>query len=156
MQLAAAYYGQPDLAQRILGPDQNPSQIFEEPTVKDRLQSGELDAASAYRLQPAAFGLLYLALPAQMISATTAATPTTEKAALTLSGKTYHPEPLVYYAAILNDAAHPQQAAAFVAFLAGREGQALFRQANYDPLGKRCPAAGVSRAQLTASTTLPN
>ncbi len=139
MQLAGAYYGQPDLAQRILGPDQNPVQIFEEPTVEARLQSGELDAAAAYRLQPAAFGLPYVALPAQIDLSDDRRHADYEKATLTLSGKTYHPEPLVYYAAILNDAAHPQQAAAFVAFLAGREGQALFHQANYDPVGNAAP-----------------
>lgn len=139
MQLAAAYYDQPGLAQRILGPDQNPSQIFEEPTVEARLQSGELDAAAAYRLQPAAFGLPYVTLPAQIDLSDDRRHADYEKAALTLGGKTYHPEPLVYYAAVLDGAAHPRQAAAFVAFLAGREGQDLLRQANYDPVGNAAP-----------------
>lgn len=139
MQLAAAYYAQPDLAQRILGADQNPAQIFEEPTVEARLQSGELDAAAAYRLQPAAFGLPYVALPAQIDLSDDRRRADYERATLALDGKTYHPEPLVYYAAVLDDAAHPQQAAAFVAFLAGSDGRELLRRANYDPVGNAAP-----------------
>lgn len=139
MQLAAAHYGQPDLARRILGPDQNPAQIFEEPTVEARLQSGELDAAAAYRVQPAAFGLPYVTLPAQIDLSDERRRADYAKAALALGGKTYRPEPLVYYAAVLGEAAHPRQAAAFVAFLTGREGRELFRQADYDPAGKATP-----------------
>ena len=52
LQLAETYYKQPGLAQKIVGETINPAQIFSEPTVQARLQSGELDAASAYKIQP--------------------------------------------------------------------------------------------------------
>src|SRR5271155_5147736 len=66
MQLAARYYHQPDLAEKILGPQINPQQIFQEPQVMARLQAGQLDASSAYKTQPAALGLPFLSLPAEI------------------------------------------------------------------------------------------
>ena len=53
MMLAARFYKQPDLRKKVLGPFVNEKQIFTEPTVQARLQSGQLDAASAYKIQPA-------------------------------------------------------------------------------------------------------
>src|SRR5581483_8712231 len=63
LQLAEGYYKQPGLAMRIIGTVVNPAQIFSEPTLEARLQSGELDAASAYKVQPGTFGLPYIRLP---------------------------------------------------------------------------------------------
>jgi molybdate/tungstate transport system substrate-binding protein len=141
MQLAEQYYHQPGLAAKILGPDVNPSQIFEEATVQARLQSGELDAASAYRLQPAAFGLPYVALPDAIDLSNDRLQSGYAHAALTLGGKTYHPEPLVYYAAVLKGAAHPKEAAAFVKWLQGADGQRIFKDGFYDPIGGAKPLA---------------
>jgi molybdate/tungstate transport system substrate-binding protein len=63
MQLAGRYYNQPDLAEKILGPQINPQQIFQEPQMMARLQAGQLDASSAYKTQPAALGLPFISLP---------------------------------------------------------------------------------------------
>ena len=134
MQLAARLYKQPDLAQRILGPDINPEQIFTEPTVQARLQSGQLDAASAYKIQPAPFHLPYLTLPPE-INLGGGSTASYADASLTLNGKTYHPEPLVYYAAALKQAPNPQAAARFVEWLRGKSAQEIFGQHYYDPPG---------------------
>lgn len=123
MQLASEFYHQPDLARRILGEDLNPRQIFSEPSVQARLQSGELDAASAYRVQPAAFKLPYIVLPKEV----NLSSPKPATASLVLNGKTYKPEPLVYYAAALTDAGQP-----FVNWLQGSTAQAIFRKAGYD------------------------
>jgi molybdate/tungstate transport system substrate-binding protein len=136
VQLAAAHYHQPDLAQRILGPDINPQQIFTESSIQARLQSGELDAASAYKVQPVAFGLPYVSLPEELNLANRDRAGDYARASLTLNGRTYHPEPLVYYAAVLNDAPHYQQALRFVEWLEGRSAQEIFRRAGYDPAGK--------------------
>jgi molybdate/tungstate transport system substrate-binding protein len=139
MELAARFYHQPDLARRILGADLNPEQIFTEPSVQARLQSGELDAASAYKIQPAAFGLPYLALPVEINLASDRLAAEYASATLTLNGRTYHPEPLVYYAAALKSAAHPVEAAAFARWLQGKTAQDIFRQAAYDPAGDARP-----------------
>jgi molybdate/tungstate transport system substrate-binding protein len=54
---------------------------------------------------------------------------------LTLGGKSYAPEPLIYYAAVLKDAPNAKGAAAFVDWLEGQEAQAIFRKYNYGPPG---------------------
>ena len=66
MMLAAKAYKQPDLVDKVLGPTINEKQIFMEPTVQARLQSGELDAASAYKIQPGPFNLPYISLPREI------------------------------------------------------------------------------------------
>jgi len=133
IQLAARRYKQPDLARRILGPDINPRQIFTEPTVQARLQSGQLDAASAYKIQPPPFHLPYLTLPAEINLGSSTAD--YSAATLNLNGKTYHPEPLVYYAAALKKASDPPSAARFVAWLCTGAAQHILARAYYDPPG---------------------
>ncbi len=131
MQLAARYYNQPDLVPRVLGSDVNSAQIFTESSVQARLQSGQLDAASAYKVQPAAFGLPYVTLPKQI---NLSGRPEAYNAAsLTLNGKTYRPEPLIYYAAALTGSSRLADAARFVEWLQGESAQNVFRSHGYDP-----------------------
>jgi molybdate/tungstate transport system substrate-binding protein len=132
LQLAEAYYKQPGLAQKILSGTVNPAQIFSEPTVEARLQSGELDAASAYKIQPGPFNLPYVSLPQEINLGNAALHDEYATTSLELNGKTYHPESLVYYAAVLESSAHKEKATAFVAWLSG-SAQAIFRQYFYDP-----------------------
>ncbi len=131
LQLAETYYKQPGLALKILGQTINEAQIFSEPTVEARLQSGELDAASAYKIQPGPFDLPYVQLSPEINLGNAAMHDRYAQTSLELNGKTFHPEPLVYYAAVLNDAAHKDKAAAFVDWLAGAA-QPIFRQYFYD------------------------
>ena len=58
---------------------------------------------------------------------------------LTLDGRTYHPEPLVFYAATLLSAGNPKGAIAFVEWLQGNAAQSLFQRAHYDPPGDAPP-----------------
>jgi molybdate/tungstate transport system substrate-binding protein len=132
LQLAEAFYKQPGLAQKILGQTINPAQIFSEPTVEARLQSGELDAASAYKVQPGPFNLPYVGLPQEINLGKDALRAHYARTSLELNGKTFHPEPLVYYAAVIDGAAHKDQATAFVDWLTG-SAQAIFREYFYDP-----------------------
>ncbi|GAC1659855.1 MAG: hypothetical protein NVS4B13_06060 [Candidatus Elarobacter sp.] len=132
LQLAEAYYKQTGLAMKILGQTVNPAQIFAEPTVEARLQSGELDAASAYRIQPSPLKLPYVTLPPEINLAHDAMRARYATATLALGGKTFHPDPLLYYAAVLDGSAHKDKATAFVAWLTGA-GQAIFKQYFYDP-----------------------
>jgi molybdate/tungstate transport system substrate-binding protein len=135
MQLAARYYQQPDLVKRVLGDPVNPRQIFTEPSVEARLQSGQLDAASAYKIQPAAFHLPYVNLPEEINLGSTKRMSEYQQASLTLGEKTYHPEPLVYYAAALKEAAHPQEAARLVEWLRSAQAQEILRRFSYDAAG---------------------
>jgi molybdate/tungstate transport system substrate-binding protein len=138
-QLAERYYKQPGLTQRVLGPTINPAQIFLEPTVQARLQSGELDAASAYRIQPGPFNLPFISLPVEINLGDDTMSALYSQASLTLSGKTFHPEPLVYYAAVLNGSSHKDKAVAFLNWLKGSAGQAILKKYFYDAPGGAAP-----------------
>ena len=135
LMLAEKLLRRPSLAANILGPTINPRQIFTEPTVQARLQSGELDAASAYKIQPGPFNLPFITLPKEInLSGQNVHTEHPE-ISLTVNGKTFQPEPLIYYAAVLKDAPNPKGAKAFVEWLRGEEAQAIFKRFNYDPPG---------------------
>jgi len=135
MMLAAKMYKPADLVEKVLGPTINEKQIFTEPTVQARLQSGELDAASAYKIQPGPFNLPYLTLPKEINLSGEDVHAEHPDVSLSVGGKTYNPEPLIYYSAVLKDAPNPKGAAAFTEWLKGDEAQAIFRKYSYDPPG---------------------
>src|SRR5438105_2771803 len=139
MMLAAKLYRQADLVERVLGPTINERQIFSEPSVEARLQSGELDAASAYKVQPGPFGVPYISLPPEINLGGGDEEIGHPEITLMLNGRSYHPEPLIYFAAALKDATHSAAAAAFVAWLQGEEAQAILRRAGYDPAPSAAP-----------------
>ena len=131
LQLAETYYKQPGLAQKILGATDNTAQIFSEPTVQARLQSGELDAASAYKIQPGPFNLPYITLAPEINLGNETMRPRYAEASLTLAGKTFHPDALVYYAAVIEGSPKADKAVAFVNWLASGA-QPIFKHYFYD------------------------
>ena len=133
MMLAAKIYKQAGLVEKILGPAINEQQIFTEPTVMARLQSGELDASSAYKIQPGPLNLPYVTLPKEVNLSGQNIHADHPDVTLAVGGKTYNPEPLIYYAGVLKDAPNAKGAAAFAEWLKGNEGQAIFHRYNYDP-----------------------
>ena len=133
MMLAARLYRQPDLLQQTLGPVINHRQIFSEPTVLSRLQSGQLDASSAYKIQPGPFHLPYISLPSEINLSSENLREENPELKLSVAGKMYYPEPLIYYAAALSDALNPKGAAEFVQWLKNGEAQSIFRRYQYDP-----------------------
>jgi molybdate/tungstate transport system substrate-binding protein len=133
LMLAEKLLSLPGIAAKILGPTINPQQIFTEPTVMARLQSGELDAASAYKIQPGPFNLPYVTLQPEINLSGERVHDNHPEISLTVNGKTYQPEPLIFYAAALNDAPNKIAAAAFIQWLSGDQAQAIFRRYNYDP-----------------------
>jgi molybdate/tungstate transport system substrate-binding protein len=136
MMLAAKATKQADLVEKILGPAINEKQIFTEPTVMARLQSGELDASSAYKIQPGPLNLPYVPLPAEINLSGQNVRTEHPDVTLSVGGKSYAPEPLIYYAVVLRDAPNAKGAAAFMEWLKGSEAQAIFRKYNYDPPGE--------------------
>jgi molybdate/tungstate transport system substrate-binding protein len=135
LMLAAKMYKQADLMEKVLGPAVNERQIFQEQTVQARLQSGELDAASAYKIQPVPFNLPYMTLPKEINLSGQNVHADHPDITLNVGGKTYTPEPLIYYSVVLKDSPNPKGAAAFAAWLKSDEGQAIFRRYTYDPPG---------------------
>ncbi len=135
MMLAAKLYGQPDLVDKVLGSTLNKQQISMEASLQSRMQSGELDAAAAYKIQPGPFNLPYIRLPAEINLSGEGVHGKNPEIHLLLGEKTYVPEPLIYYAAALSTARNAVGAAAFVHWLRGTEAQTLLRQGAYDPPG---------------------
>lgn len=139
MQLAALYYHQPDLADKVLGPQINPKQIFNEPEVMARLQAGQLDASSAYATQPAAFGLPFILLPKEINLGDDSMESQYKHATVILHGKNLHPSPLIFYAAVLKDAPQPKLAGHFLAWLQSAEAHEILSRYHYDDPGKAKP-----------------
>ena len=58
---------------------------------------------------------------------------------VTLNGKAHRPSPLVFYAAVLNDAPQPKLASRFVAWLRGPEARQILARYHYDDPGDAKP-----------------
>jgi tungstate/molybdate binding protein len=118
MMLAERYYHQPGLTQKILGPLVNPQQIFTEPSLLSRLGSGQVDASSGYLSAVISHHLPYIRLPDQInLSNPAMVQKWYGKVHFTIklpNGKTdtLSTQPLVFYAAVLKNAAHPKLGAA--------------------------------------------
>lgn len=138
MMLAERYYQQPDLTKMVLGDTLNPQQISGEGGLLTRLEAGQVDAASGYASATRSAGLPYISLPDEInLSNPQMETPWYSKVSFTITdpqgkSKTIKTEPLVFYAAVLKNAPHPEQAKAFVSFLQSAEGQTLLTQNGYD------------------------
>jgi molybdate/tungstate transport system substrate-binding protein len=139
MQLAERYYHQRGLAEKILGPQINPRQIFQEPQLMARLQAGQLDASSAYKTQPAALGLPFLSLPREINLGSASMEKEYQQATVVLNGKAHQPSPLVFYAAVLNDAPQPKLARRFLVWLQGPEARQILSRYHYDDPGDAKP-----------------
>jgi molybdate/tungstate transport system substrate-binding protein len=134
LQLAGDYYKLPDFDKQIAGAAQNPAQIFAEPSLLARLDAGQLDATLGYKSAVLSQHLPYLSLPPEINMSTPSFAKTWySKASLTLKGKTTHPSPLVFYAAVMKNAPNPKAAQAFVNFLNSPAGQQIFAKYGYNP-----------------------
>jgi molybdate/tungstate transport system substrate-binding protein len=139
MMLAEKYYHRAGLVNKVLGPLRNEAQIFAEPSLLTRLESGQLDASIGYLSAIKSQHLPFIKLPPEINLAdpaevkpwySTVSFPVVDKTGKTITAQ---PEPLVFYAAAMIGAAHPAAAGEFVEFLKGDVGQRLFREAGYDP-----------------------
>ncbi len=148
LRLAVRYYHRPKLAKKILGSVDNKKQIFTEASLLSRLKAGQIDAASGYLSAVVSQNLPYIKLPDEINQADPAkAKPWYSKASFRLTqpdGKTMRvkPKPLVFYAGVLKNAAHPKAAHAFMKYLRSGAGRKLFRRFGYGPpKGDKLPAA---------------
>ncbi len=138
LQLAARYYHKPGLARAILGPLINTRQIFSEPTLLARLEAGQIAASSTYLSAARSLHLSAIRLPAPInLSDPALATRWYRQARLVFEQKgvrrIVHPQPLVFYAAVPEDAPDPALGRAFLRFLISPAGQKRLRQAGYGP-----------------------
>jgi len=139
MELAELFYRVPGLARGLLGAVNNQAQIFTEASLLSRLESGQIDASSGYQSAVASRRLPYVTLPPEInLSDPAYAAKWYAQATLPMAqpdGTTTnaHPEPLVFYAGVLEDAPSSDLARRFVAFLTSAEGQRTLREAGYGP-----------------------
>jgi molybdate/tungstate transport system substrate-binding protein len=138
LQLAEKFYHIPGFAEKIFGGTLNPSQIFAEPSLLSRLQDGEIDCTLGYESAVISQKLPYITLPKQINFSDASLTKSWyDQASLTLTvkgaTKTSHPGALVFYATVLDNAANPADAQAYVKFLAGPDGQSIFKRFGYNP-----------------------
>lgn len=129
LELAAAYYNQPGLTQKILGSDENTSQIFPEEELLSRLGAGQLDAGFFYINEVKGPNIPYISLPDQvnlgnptMAAQYATATWTNPKTNLVSKGA-----PIVYTVTVLNTAKNKAGGIAFANFLLSSQGQSLLQ-----------------------------
>ncbi|MDE2516261.1 MAG: extracellular solute-binding protein [Rhodospirillales bacterium] len=137
LQRAEAIYHLPGFAAKVAGPNENPRQIFTEPSILARLAAGQIDASFAYQSYAFSQHVPYVTLPDTLNFSNPALAAEYAKASLTMTVKgktvTAHPGPLVFYAVALRDAPHPAAAKAFIAFLQSAAGQKILHDFGYGP-----------------------
>jgi molybdate/tungstate transport system substrate-binding protein len=129
--LAARKYGQPGLVEKLLGPALNPEQILKGSNLQERFASGEIDAGFSYRIGPVFSHLPFIELPVDVNLSALDLALQAEDLSFAVDGISYRPEPLVFYAAQLKNAATPILAAEFMAWLTGAKGQELLRDSHF-------------------------
>lgn len=137
----------PGTARAVLGPVDNPSQVFAETLLDAQLQAGQLDAASAFLSQAMQLHLPYIALPQTLNFGNPRDGRRYAAArAVLASGQVVHGVPLVVDATLL-DRRSPA-AVAFLRYLLSPAGRAAYARAGYTPLPPRIVG---NRADVPAS-----
>jgi molybdate/tungstate transport system substrate-binding protein len=128
-QLAESYYKQPGLERKILGADENTTQIFAEEELVAHLGAGQLDAGFFYLNEAKQANIPYITLPTQVnlgdpSLASTYATAhwTNPKTKVTSKGG-----PIVFTITIPSTTQNKAGAIAFVNFILSAPGQALLQ-----------------------------
>jgi molybdate/tungstate transport system substrate-binding protein len=129
--LAAKKYGNPELVEELLGSPQAPAPAGG--NNMEKLQSGELDAAMSYRTGTTNNSLPYILLSKDLNLGGDSEAADHPDVSLSINSKVFRPEPLVFYAAALTNAANPAGASAFLKWLQGSEAQTILNSAHYDP-----------------------
>jgi len=129
LELAAAYYNQPGLEKKILGSDENTSQIFPEEELVSRLGAGQLDAGFFYINEVKGPNIPYISLPDQVNlgNATMASQYATATWKNPKTNAVSKGAPIVYTVTVLNTAKNKAGGIAFANFLLSSQGQSLLQ-----------------------------
>ncbi len=129
LELAEAYYHQPGLTQKILGGNENSSQVFPEEELVARLGAGQLDAGFFYINEVKGPNIPYITLPDQV----NLGNPSMAAHYATVSWKNPKTNavskgaPVVYTVTVLNTAKNMAGGIAFANFLLSSQGQSLLQ-----------------------------
>ena len=127
--LAERYYREANLAQKILGGPDNPTQIFPEEQLLVRLETGQLDAGIFYRNEAAERRLPYVTFPRELNLSDPALDPQYATATyVDPRGRTYRGSAIVYTVTILETSPNREGAIAFVSFLLSPQGREILQE----------------------------
>jgi molybdate/tungstate transport system substrate-binding protein len=148
LQLAQKFYHLPsDTVSKIIGSDMSSAtspQIYEEVSLDSHLQSGQLDAASAYLSQAKQLHLSYITLPDAINLGDSAFKDQYAKASITITAKgvkvTKTGAPLSIDITAINNSA---VGAKFVAYVLSQAGLALHKQGGYTLLTPKAKGTGI-------------
>jgi molybdate/tungstate transport system substrate-binding protein len=137
LELAQNYYHLPsDTVAKILGTSDfgtsNSSQIYAESSLDSTLQSGQLDAASAFVTQATELHLAYIPLPVQINLGSAALASTYHTASVTVKDGTKHGSPQVIDITITGNPTPAGEA--FVAYTLSSVGLAQYKQGGFTVL----------------------
>jgi molybdate/tungstate transport system substrate-binding protein len=129
-ELAENYYHQPGLKQKILGADENSSQIFPEEELVARLGAGQLDAGFFYINEAKAANIPYITLPDQVNlgDPTLAATYATAQWTNPQTKQVSKGGPIVFTLTIPSTSQNTAGATAFAKFLLSSQGQSILQK----------------------------
>ena len=131
--LAESYYHRNDLMP-LLGDPANPAQIFPEPELLIRMESGQLDARFFYRHEVVAHKVPFIELPNQINQSDPAlASLYKEQKFTTNKGVIITASPIVFTVTIPHTAKNAPGAAAFTRFLLAGKGRNLLEQYGLQP-----------------------
>lgn len=133
--LANEYYNDPSIKERILGEDRNPKQIFPEETLKTVLETGQLDAITAYKHEAISRGLPYITLPNEINLGDPTYSDFYKTANYTLKSdqKIIHGEPVEFSITIPKTVKNEDGAISFVNFLLSINGSQLLESQGLNP-----------------------
>src|SRR5713226_2653906 len=131
--LGEGYYHRNDLTS-LLGDPANPAQIFPEPELMIRMESGQLDAAFLYRHEVVAHKVPFIELPNQINQSDPSLVPLyKEQKYTTEKGVTLTATPIVFTVTIPHTVKNAPGAVAFVRFLLAGKGRNLIEQYGLRP-----------------------
>jgi molybdate/tungstate transport system substrate-binding protein len=131
--LAESYYHRNDLTS-LLGDPANPAQIFPEPELLIRMESGQLDAGFFYRHEVIAHKVPFIELPNQINQSDPSLVALYKEQKFTTNkGVTVTATPIVFTVTIPHTAKNVPGAVAFVRFLLAGQGRNLIEQYGLRP-----------------------
>ena len=132
-ELAERYYRRPGLV-ALLGFPTNPAQIFPEPELLIRMESGQLDAAVFYRHEVVAHRLPFIELPDEVNQSNPRLAPLyRERTFTTDRGMTVTAVPILFTITIPTTARNAPGAVAFVRLVLSETGRAVLQQYGLRP-----------------------
>lgn len=133
--LANLYYNDQAIKDEILGEDRNPEQILPEETLKATLESGQIDAAAAYRHEAVARGLPYITLPREISLSDPALSDFYGQASYTLgTGTVVYGGAIPFSVTIPETSKNRDGAVVFVKFLLSEKGIGLLERDGLNPI----------------------